>query len=74
MYQAEPKNFSERFAQKYAAVNNRDGTIEELTSTEETQAVLSSGEKTNFNFSDQEGLLRANHLMTQSMAGPYPTP
>lgn len=74
LYLAEPKNFSERFAQEFAAVANRDGTIEDLASTEGTQAVLSSGAKTHFHFSDQELLLRANHQLTQAMAGPYPLP
>jgi hypothetical protein len=72
LYQAEPSTFGERFAQEYAAVQIRDGVLEDMISTEGTQSVLRSKANAHFTFSDQEVLLRANHLLTQKMAGPYP--
>ena len=72
LYLRPPKTPSERFSQEYAAIELRDSILEDTKTVEFTQSVLSSGAKTHFNFSDQEVLARANHIMTQKLAGPYP--
>lgn len=72
MYMRPPEDFGMRFSQEYAAVQARDTILEDIPTVEATQSVLSGGGKTHFQFSDQEMLVRMNHLMTQRFAGPYP--
>jgi phenylpropionate dioxygenase-like ring-hydroxylating dioxygenase large terminal subunit len=72
VYYPEPARPSQRFSQEYAAAQLRDSILEDIRTLEFTQSVLSSRAKTHFNFSDQEVLVRANHLLTQKLAGPYP--
>jgi phenylpropionate dioxygenase-like ring-hydroxylating dioxygenase large terminal subunit len=72
MYLPEPKSIAERFSQEYAAVQMREGVLEDTMTLEATQSVLSSGAKKEFILSDQEVLVRANHMRTQELAGPYP--
>jgi phenylpropionate dioxygenase-like ring-hydroxylating dioxygenase large terminal subunit len=72
IYYAEATKPSERFSQEYSAAQIRDSVLEDVRTLEYTQSVLASGAKTHFNLSDQEVLVRANHVLNQRLAGSYP--
>ena len=73
MYLPAAESVADRFSQEYAAVQMREGVLEDTMTLEATQSVLSSGAKKHFLLSDQEVLIRANHRKTEQLAGVYPT-
>jgi Rieske 2Fe-2S family protein len=72
-YTRPPKSFAERFSHEHLVAQLKATVLEDVQIVEEIYAAMNTGAKEYFHLSDQELLVRENHVLTQRKAGPYPT-
>lgn len=68
-YFPRPRNAAERFSQEHARVTYRDLIMEDASTMENTQSVITSGAKTHFNLQDEELLLRHDNKVLAEYMG-----
>ena len=70
-YFPQADNAAQRFSQEYSKILLREALLEDASTLEATQSMLTSGAKTHFVLQDQELLVRHAHKVIEDIVGFY---